>query len=244
MSCTPLKLILWPLLLILTGCVFHDQTATNREETALRHLKLQQLCSEAGRKYWIDNKAGYELFLDKSAKETLDYMTHYNSALNKCLVEVDRSSFKSGSNGWTDYYRTILDAFEGYVVADEYTHSNHSDWSVVERDITRDGKVIHATDANLKWFHSLMTDDPVASSLDALTTSEHKAAASAEGTALAVTPPPASVTFTQRFQPIGMSLSRVALDTKTGQQCRTAPNAPPAFQALPMCADLVREFPQ
>lgn len=48
---------------------------------------------------------------------------------------------------------------------------------------------------------------------------------------------------TQRFQPIGMSLSRVALDTKTGQQCRTAANAPPAFQSLPMCVDLLHEFP-
>jgi hypothetical protein len=47
----------------------------------------------------------------------------------------------------------------------------------------------------------------------------------------------------QRFIPIGMALTRAALDTKAGQQCRTAENAPPAFHALPMCADLLRRFP-
>ena len=47
----------------------------------------------------------------------------------------------------------------------------------------------------------------------------------------------------QRFIPIGMALTRAALDTKTGQQCRTAENAPPAFKFLPMCADLVSKFP-
>jgi hypothetical protein len=47
----------------------------------------------------------------------------------------------------------------------------------------------------------------------------------------------------QRFTPIGMVLTRAAMDTKTGQQCRTAENAPPAFKSLPMCADLLSRFP-
>jgi hypothetical protein len=47
----------------------------------------------------------------------------------------------------------------------------------------------------------------------------------------------------QRFIPVGMALTRAALDTKTGQQCRTAQDAPPAFKSLPMCADLLSRFP-
>ena len=59
--------------------------------------------------------------------------------------------------------------------------------------------------------------------------------------ALPATPP--AKPCEQRFVPIGMALTRAALDTKTGQQCRTAGNAPPAFQSLPMCADLLSAFP-
>jgi hypothetical protein len=42
----------------------------------------------------------------------------------------------------------------------------------------------------------------------------------------------------ERFTPLGTALTRVALDTQTGQECRTAENAPPAFVSLPMCRDL------
>jgi len=47
----------------------------------------------------------------------------------------------------------------------------------------------------------------------------------------------------ERFAPIGMVLTRAALDTKTGRQCRTVENAPSAFRSLPMCADLLTQFP-
>jgi len=47
----------------------------------------------------------------------------------------------------------------------------------------------------------------------------------------------------QRFVPVGMVLSKSALDTKTGQQCRTADSAPPAFRSFPLCVDLLRDFP-
>ena len=42
----------------------------------------------------------------------------------------------------------------------------------------------------------------------------------------------------QRFTPLGTPLARVALDSQTGQQCRTAEDAPPFFASLPMCRDL------
>ena len=42
----------------------------------------------------------------------------------------------------------------------------------------------------------------------------------------------------ERFTPLGTPLARVALDTTTGQECRTAENAPDFFQSLPMCRDL------
>lgn len=47
----------------------------------------------------------------------------------------------------------------------------------------------------------------------------------------------------QRFTPMGMALTRLAMDTKTGQLCRTAENAPPLFQSVPMCSDLLSQFP-
>jgi hypothetical protein len=47
----------------------------------------------------------------------------------------------------------------------------------------------------------------------------------------------------QRFTPIGTALTRAAVDTKTGQMCRTAENAPPAFHSAPLCSDLVSQFP-
>jgi hypothetical protein len=47
----------------------------------------------------------------------------------------------------------------------------------------------------------------------------------------------------QRFVAIGRALTRAAMDTKTGQQCRTVENAPPAFMSLPTCSDLLRRFP-
>jgi hypothetical protein len=47
----------------------------------------------------------------------------------------------------------------------------------------------------------------------------------------------------QRFLPVGTALTRAALDTRTGQQCRTAENAPPAFRSLPMCSELSGRFP-
>ena len=67
------------------------------------------------------------------------------------------------------------------------------------------------------------------------TASEQKPAAAA-----APAQPPAKP-CEQRFTPIGMALTRAAMDKKTGQQCRTANNAPPAFQSLPMCLDLFRK---
>ena len=42
----------------------------------------------------------------------------------------------------------------------------------------------------------------------------------------------------QRFTPLGTPPARVALDSQTGQQCRTADNAPSFFVSLPMCRDL------
>ena len=47
----------------------------------------------------------------------------------------------------------------------------------------------------------------------------------------------------ERFTAFGTPLARVALDTQTGQQCRTAENAPPFFASLPMCRDLLVQFP-
>ena len=46
-----------------------------------------------------------------------------------------------------------------------------------------------------------------------------------------------------RFTPLGTPLARAALDTKMGQQCRTAENAPPFARSLPMCRDLLVQFP-
>jgi curli biogenesis system outer membrane secretion channel CsgG len=68
---------------------------------------------------------------------------------------------------------------------------------------------------------------------------QHKPAA----TALPATPGSPVKSCEQRFTPVGMALTRAALDTRTGQQCRTAQNAPPAFKSLPMCADLLSRFP-
>lgn len=47
----------------------------------------------------------------------------------------------------------------------------------------------------------------------------------------------------QRFVPIGTALSRAAVDTRTGQLCRTAENAAPAFRSAPLCSDVTTEFP-
>ena len=58
-----------------------------------------------------------------------------------------------------------------------------------------------------------------------------------------VTPETPAKPCEQRFIPIGMALTRAALDTKTGQQCRNAENVPPAFHSLPMCANLLSSFP-
>jgi hypothetical protein len=53
-------------------------------------------------------------------------------------------------------------------------------------------------------------------------------------------PPPAKPCY-HRFTPTGMALSKIAIDSKTGQQCRTAENAPPAFRSSRLCFELFTE---
>ena len=149
-----MKILIIPLLVLLTGCDFIDPTrAAKEDEARLRHLKFQQMCSDAGTQFWKENKSGYEAFF-KDEKTSLDYSNHYNQRLNKCLVQV---VWHSNIGDSSKYNASVLDAFDKNVIADE-TVSPSTATEMKKTSLNRDGKSIESTESNLKWFDSLMDE--------------------------------------------------------------------------------------
>jgi hypothetical protein len=134
--------------------IFKSGSPPASEEARLKQLEFQKICAEAGTQFWKEWKQADAGAARVPGVETVEaYTNHYSYELNKCLVEVNSTTFNTQKH-FTSNSEEIYDAYEKAVIGSKTVISRRDEPD--RTTLMKEGNSIEPQAANLRWFDDLM----------------------------------------------------------------------------------------